>query len=113
MLRRLVQIFVLVPIAVLLVAFSLANRHAVTVSLDPFGMAPGLAFSLPLFLLLFLVLLAGLLIGGIAAWLRQAHWRRQARREHREAEHWRGRAEAAARDTGSQPLALVPARDER
>jgi uncharacterized integral membrane protein len=111
MLRRLVQIFIILPLVVLLIAFAIANRHAVTVSLDPFGgETPVLAISMPLFLLLFVFLLAGVIIGGIAAWMKQAKWRRQARQEHREAERWRHRAQDASHQPGNgrSGLPVVP-----
>lgn len=110
MLHRIVQIVVILPIALLLIAFSIANRDLVTVSLDPFGGGAGaLSLTLPLFLLLFAFLLAGVLVGGSAAWIKQAKWRRQARQEHREAERWRHRAEEAARQPATQGRSVVPA----
>lgn len=107
MLRRLVQIFVILPLTALLIAFAIANRHAVTVSLDPFG-GDALAISMPLFLLLFCFLLVGVLVGGSAAWMKQAKWRRQARLEHKEAERWRHRAEDAARPPSSESREVMP-----
>ncbi len=110
MVRRVLQVVILLPVAVVLVAFSLANRHAVTVSLDPFGGAePSMSLSLPLFVLIFAVLLLGVLLGGVGAWLRQGRWRRQARQEHREAERWRRRAEEEARRAARQGPATAPA----
>lgn len=68
------------PIAVVLIALSVANRKVVTFSLDPVSTDdPLLSFDMPLFMLLFGAMLAGLLIGGVAAWLNQGKWRRAAR----------------------------------
>ena len=51
------------------------------VAFDPFGANPPMfTFALPLFLLLLLVLIAGVIVGGVSAWMRQSHWRRRARR---------------------------------
>ncbi len=101
--RRALRWIVWIPAAILLVAFSIANRAAVTVSLDPFSTdAPAFSFALPLFILLFAVLLAGILVGGMATWLRQGRWRRAAR----EAERLR-RGAAARR--AAQPPAVAPA----
>ena len=84
--RRLLTLLILVPIAVIVVFFSVANRDAVTVSLDPFhGGTPAVTFSAPLFVLLFAALALGLLIGGVAAWLRQGRWRKAARKIEAEA----------------------------
>jgi uncharacterized integral membrane protein len=81
MLRKIVTAIIVVPLVVVIVAFAVANRQAVTVSFDPFSAAsPAYAATLPLFLIVFAVLILGVLIGGIAAWLGQSRWRRTARR---------------------------------
>lgn len=81
MLRKLTTTFVLVPLGVLLVVFAIANRHDVSVSLDPFGAnAPSLSATMPLFMLILLMLLVGVLLGGLATWFSQGKWRREARR---------------------------------
>jgi Tfp pilus assembly protein FimT len=58
---------------------------------------------MPLFLLILLVLIAGVILGGVSAWMRQSHWRRRARRlaadlkaTRAEAEKLRRRLEATA-----------------
>src|SRR5260370_26334653 len=80
MLRKLLTALILVPLAILLVAFAVANRQSVIVSFDPFDAShPALALAVPLFALLLAALLAGVVIGGIAAWMRQGRWRRPAR----------------------------------
>ena len=80
MIRRFVTTLVLVPLAIVLIAFAVANRQIVVVSLDPFDQAnPALSVSLPLFWLVLIVIIAAVIVGGIAAWLRQAKWRRAAR----------------------------------
>ena len=40
MFRKIVAALILVPLAILIVAFAVANRQAVTVSLDPFASEP-------------------------------------------------------------------------
>jgi uncharacterized integral membrane protein len=83
--RKIIAAIILVPLAVLIIAFAVANRHIVTVSLDPFGAEhPAASLTLPLFALVIVLLILGVLIGGIAAWLRQSKWRRTARRLERE-----------------------------
>ena len=80
MLRKLVTGFIFVPLAIVFVAFAVANRHSVVVTLDPFDQAhPALAVTVPLFALLLGVAIAGVVLGGAAAWIRQAKWRRAAR----------------------------------
>jgi len=85
-LRKIVAAIILVPLAVVIIAFAVANRQIVTVSLDPFsGGEPAAAVTLPLFVLIIVLLMLGVLVGGIAAWLGQGKWRRSARRLEREA----------------------------
>jgi uncharacterized integral membrane protein len=80
MLRKVLTIVIVVPLAVLIVAFAVANRQAVTVSFDPFSSAnPAYAATLPLFVLIFALVILGVIVGGVATWLRQASWRRAAR----------------------------------
>jgi len=79
--RKIVTAIIVVPLAAVLVAFAVANRQTVTVSLDPFSSAaPAYATTLPLFAVIFVVLIIGVLLGGAAAWLRQGTWRRSVRR---------------------------------
>jgi uncharacterized integral membrane protein len=81
MFRKIVTIIIVVPLAVIIIAFAVANRQTVTVSFDPFSMTtPAYAASLPLFVLIFVLVILGVIIGGMAAWLRQGKWRRLARR---------------------------------
>ena len=94
MLRKIVAALVLIPLAVLIVLFALANRQAVTISLDPLlADKPALAVTQPLFLVLLIAVTAGVIIGGIAAWLRQARWRRTARRAQAQAQALRAETE--------------------
>jgi hypothetical protein len=61
---------------------SVANRAPVTFSLDPIGsVAPGWSATGPLYVFLFVAVIVGIVIGGIAAWLRQGRWRHAARAE--------------------------------
>jgi uncharacterized integral membrane protein len=80
MLRKIVAVVVLVPLAILIVAFAVANRQSVVISFDPFSAAdPAYAARLPLFVLIFGLVILGVIVGGIATWFRQASWRRTAR----------------------------------
>ena len=83
--RKIVAALILVPLAVVIIAFAVANRQIVTVSFDPFSAErPAASLTLPLFALIIVLLVIGVLVGGTAAWLRQAKWRRTARRLERE-----------------------------
>ncbi len=68
------------PVAVVLIAFAIANRHFVVVSLDPLSQQDPLAsLSVPLWTVLFFGIFCGLVVGWTAAWLKQGKWRRAAR----------------------------------
>src|SRR5512146_3004509 len=80
MIRKIVTAVIVVPLAIVILAFALANRQMVTVSFDPFSStSPAYAASLPLFALVFVLVILGVIIGGVASWLRQSTWRRTAR----------------------------------
>ena len=81
MFHKIVTTVIVVPLAAIIIAFAIANRQLVTVSFDPFtNVDPAYAATLPLFILIFVLTILGVIVGGTAAWLRQAHWRRAARK---------------------------------
>src|SRR5690242_4766112 len=81
MLRKILTAIIVVPLLIIVVGFAVANRQVVTISFDPFtATEPAYAIKLPLFVVIFILLILGVIIGGIAAWLRQNSWRRSARR---------------------------------
>ena len=102
MLRKIVTVLVLVPLAILIVAFAVANRQTVVISFDPFSSVdPAYAARLPLFALIFALVILGVIVGSVATWFRQASWRRTARALdadvrilHQELEGMRRRADA-------------------
>jgi len=86
MIRKLVAALILVPLALVIVLLAMANRQAVTLSLDPFlAEPPALALTQPLFLIILGAVIVGAVIGGGAAWLKQGKWRRAARAARAEA----------------------------
>lgn len=92
--RKFVTYLIVIPLALIFIAFAVANRHFVTVSFDPFNSAdPALAVSMPLFALIIAVAIVGVIAGGCATWFGQRHWRRAARRH--EADARSARAELA------------------
>jgi uncharacterized integral membrane protein len=95
MIRKTVALLVLVPLTAVLIAFAVANRQTVMISLDPFDQAhPALAVALPLFALVLLLVITGVLVGGVAAWLRQGKWRWRARHYEAEARKLRAQVDA-------------------
>lgn len=99
MLKRIVWLLVAFPTGVLLITLAVANRHAVRLVLDPFRPEqPVLSIVLPFYAYLFAALLAGVLVGGLATWFSQGHWRRAARHNTSDARRWRFEAERLARE---------------
>jgi uncharacterized integral membrane protein len=93
--RKLVTALILVPLAAVMVMFAVANRGIVTVSFDPFDAAhPAFALQMPLFVLIFVLVGLGVVIGGVAAWLRQHKWRARARRAEADLRDLRARLDA-------------------
>lgn len=78
--RRFFRWLVGAPIAIIVIAFAVANRRWVTLSLDPFSQdAPFAAVDMPLWLLLFVGGFIGILVGWFGSWLAQGKWRKAAR----------------------------------
>lgn len=93
--RRLLFWIVIFPLAVVIVAFAVANRASVVVSLDPFSQQnAALAFSTPLFIVVFASLIVGVMLGGaVSLGYRYRMWRAMRRAEEEAARH---KAEAEA-----------------
>lgn len=113
MLRRIAWILIAFPAAVVLVTLAIANRHAVQLVLDPFRPeAPALSLVLPFYVYLFAALVVGVVLGGVATWVTQRHWRRSARTQTHEARRWHAEADRLARerdaDVATAGKALVP-----
>ncbi|MCA1491027.1 LapA family protein [Sinorhizobium alkalisoli] len=111
MLKKLINIIVFVPLAVVLVVLSVANRQTVTLALNPFEPADSmLSVSAPFFVFLFLAAIVGLILGAAVTWFAQGKHRRRARNEanealkwHREAEKQRSAAERLVQPTLPTP----------
>ncbi len=105
LLRKIVAALVLATLAILLIAFAVANRASVTLSFDPFNAAaPAASVTLPLFALIIIVLILGVVIGGSASWLRHGRWRRTARRLERDVGRLREELEAHKRAAAAAPV---------
>ena len=93
MVLRFVKLVVLVPVAVALVVLSVANRHFVTLALNPFRPEDQvLSVSMPLFVLVFAAMIVGVVIGSLVTWFAQGRYRKRARDEAHEARKWREEA---------------------
>ncbi len=101
--KKLLTWIVLPPVALAMIAFAIANRGDVVVSLDPLPWA----FAAPLYVVAMGSVFVGLLAGAAAAWSSGHKWRRVARDKRREAE--RLAAELGQRRSG----AVMPATPAR
>jgi uncharacterized integral membrane protein len=109
MIRKIVSALILVPLAIVFIVFAVANRQVVIVSLDPFDPAhPTFALALPLFVLILALIIGGVVVGGMAAWLKQSKWRRAARRAELEARALRAEVDALRRSGVGEPAPRLP-----
>lgn len=96
MTSRFLTLIIALPLAVILIVLSVANRGAVSVTLDPFNPGnPALTYTAPLFLWVLGALLFGIIIGGLLIWLTQGRHRKLARARKAEAEVLLNRAKQA------------------
>jgi uncharacterized integral membrane protein len=110
MIRKIVKALILVPLAIILIAFAVANRQTVTVSFDPFDKAdPAFSLALPLYVLILALVIAGVIVGGIAAWMRQGRWRWRARLAESKARELRSENDQLKRRDGAVPSSAPPA----
>jgi uncharacterized integral membrane protein len=116
--RNFLKILILAPLALIFLAFALANRQNVTISFDPFnsGDIPSPQIVLPLFIVLIGVTMVGVLLGGFAVWMRQGRHRKALRDAKGQIEVLRGEKESlraqikASQASASTSTALVPPR---
>jgi uncharacterized integral membrane protein len=112
MIRKILSAIILTPLAILIVLFAVANRESITISFDPFNAAaPAYTMRAPLFTVILLLLIAGVIVGGVAAWLRQSKWRRTARRLESEVRALRAELDETLRRPGRERGGLPAALD--
>lgn len=96
MTNRLLTLLIALPVAVILIVLSVANRGVVSITLDPFNPGnPALTYTAPLFLWVLGALLAGIIIGGLLIWFTQGRHRKLARKRKAEADALLTRAKQA------------------
>jgi formate hydrogenlyase subunit 3/multisubunit Na+/H+ antiporter MnhD subunit len=79
-LKRIVNWIVGLPVAIVAVAFAVANREWIRVSFDPVSRdQPFASITMPLWALFFAGIFVGLFAGWVAAWLGQSKHRKAAR----------------------------------
>ena len=112
--RRLILVVFTIPLAVILIALSVANRASVVATIDPFNSGnPALNFSIPLFAIVLAALIIGVLLGSFLTWVNQGKHRNRAKLEagradaiRREADAIKQERAAALHDAGSMVPAL-------
>lgn len=97
----------LLPFVLAAILLAIANRTAVTVSLDFSGKAdPLLSASVPLYGLVLAAIALGIVIGGAGAWIASGKHRRSSRLSRREAGRLRGEADSLRSSLATRNPAL-------
>jgi hypothetical protein len=116
--RRIIFFLFTLPLAIILIALSVANRAPVPATLDPFNPGnPALSAQVPLFALVLGALILGVIAGGFLTWLAQGRHRSRAKSESSRAEAIRREAEALKQEraallkeaVGADGLQALPA----
>ena len=107
--RKLFNYLFLLPLAVLLILFSVANRSEVQLSLDPLNAeTPAFAVNLPLFVVIFLALLMGMLLGGFLVWMSQGKHRKALREKSYEASQLKQENQATGQNSKTSRPEIAP-----
>ncbi|MGG7517428.1 lipopolysaccharide assembly protein LapA domain-containing protein [Allorhizobium undicola] len=114
MIRKIVNLVVLVPLAVVLVVLCVANRQMVTLALNPFRPEDQLlSTAAPFFVFLLLAFLVGAIAGAAATWLAQGKHRKRARIEARSAARWESEADRHRKRADEVAAAQLPTLSSR
>lgn len=90
MLRKIIFVLILIPLAIVLIALTVANRQSVSLNLDVFNPSNGaLSFDAPFFVWLYAAGALGVLVGGIGSWFAQSKHRKKERAYKKEVQHLR------------------------
>jgi Lipopolysaccharide assembly protein A domain len=107
-LRRILRWVVGLPIAIVVIAFVVANRQWTRLSLDPFSStSPAFSIEMPLWVLFIFGVFIGILVGWTACWIAQGKHRKLARDRGREIVQLQSEAENAKAHV-SQETAITP-----
>lgn len=110
--KKIINLVVLVPLAIILVVLCVANRQEVRLALNPFRPEDSLlSFSAPFFVFIFLATIFGVLLGSLVTWFTQGKYRKRARTEAREAIRWHD--EAKRQKTTGNSVVITPSNDAR
>ena len=77
---KLLSWLITLPLALVTVFLAIANRHRVSLNLDPFNQEnPALALDMPLIFVILASIFLGLIVGASAVWVSQGRHRKVAR----------------------------------
>lgn len=103
--RKLVLVVFTIPLAIILIALSVANRAPVLATLDPFNPGnPALSFSLPLFAIVLVAMMVGVVLGSLLTWVKQGKHRSRAKTEASRADAIKREADAIKQERAAALL---------
>jgi uncharacterized integral membrane protein len=103
--RKLVLVVFTIPLAIILIALSVANRAPVLATLDPFNPGnPALSFSLPLFAIVLAAMMVGVVLGSLLTWVKQGKHRSRAKTEASRADAIKREADAIKQERAAALL---------
>ena len=77
---KLLSWLITLPLALVTIFLAVANRHRVSLNLDPFNQEnPALALDMPLIFVILASIFLGLIVGAGAVWVSQGRHRKTAR----------------------------------
>lgn len=105
--KAILRIIIFVPLALIILFFSMANRAPVKIGLDPFAASDAAAPTIeaPMFMVVLAAMAIGVLAGGVSSWLGHLPVRRAAKVARAEAKKTRLEIEKLRQ----QALAQLPA----
>jgi hypothetical protein len=107
-LRRILRWIIGLPIAILVIAFAVANRQWTRLSLDPFSpTSPVLSIDMPLWVLFIFGVFIGIIVGWMGCWFAQGKHRKLARERAREISRLHSEIQTA-KQPARQESSLVP-----
>jgi hypothetical protein len=102
--RRIINWAIGLPIAVIVIAFCVANRQWVEVSFDPLSRTtPFATMYMPLWALFFVGIFFGMIAGWIACWFAQGKWRKATREARTDLQRAQDETQRLRRDQQDRP----------
>tara|TARA_R110002126_G_scaffold136226_1_gene280783 strand:- start:553 stop:888 length:336 start_codon:yes stop_codon:yes gene_type:complete len=94
MFKKIIRVVFFIPVAIILLFLSIANREPVSLALNPFDPADTfLSVSAPFFVFIFITLMIGMILGSVMTWFAQGKHRQRARQVSAESDKWHTEAD--------------------